>query len=73
MSSDTLDRTLTPDAVVTSEVPPVMLVTLNVPYDEAAVEFAIETAASTGAELWVCDAIPLGFENYAGHAAEAAA
>jgi universal stress protein family protein len=69
MSSDTLDRTLTPDAVVTSEIRPVMLVTLNVPYDEAAVEFAIETAASTGAELWVCDAIPLGFENYAGHVA----
>jgi len=69
VSSGTLDRTLAPDAVLRSGVRPVMLVTLNVPFDEAAVEFAIETAASTGAELWICDAIPLTFENYAGHVA----
>jgi hypothetical protein len=48
---------------------PVMLLTLNVPFEEDAVQFAIETAAATGADLWVCDAIPLGYENYAGHAA----
>jgi nucleotide-binding universal stress UspA family protein len=48
---------------------PVMLLTLNVPFDDAAVQFAVETAAATGAELWICDAIPLGFENYAGHVA----
>jgi nucleotide-binding universal stress UspA family protein len=46
-----------------------MLLTLNVPFDEEAVEFAIETAAATGAELWICDAIPLGFENYSTHVA----
>jgi hypothetical protein len=48
---------------------PIMLLTLNVSFDEDAVEFAIETAAETGAELWVCDAIPMGFENYVGHVA----
>jgi nucleotide-binding universal stress UspA family protein len=36
-----------------------MLLTLNVPFDEAAVELAIETAADTGAELYVCDAMAL--------------
>jgi hypothetical protein len=46
-----------------------MLLTLNVPFDEEAVEFAIATAAETGAELWICDAIPMGFENYVGHVA----
>ena len=69
MTTGTLDRASTPTAALDSAVRPVMLLTLNVPFDEAAVTFAIETAASTGADLWVCDAIPLGFENYVGHAA----
>ena len=46
-----------------------MLLTLNVPLDEAAVEFAIDTAAATGAELFICDAIPLEYRNYVGHVA----
>jgi nucleotide-binding universal stress UspA family protein len=48
---------------------PVMLLTLNVPFDPAAVEFAIDTAAETGCELYVCDAIPLEYRSYVGHAA----
>jgi nucleotide-binding universal stress UspA family protein len=46
-----------------------MLLTLNVPLDEEAVVFAIDTAAETGAALWICDAIPLEYRNYVGHAA----
>lgn len=46
-----------------------MLVTLNVPFDPVATEFALQTAAETGAELLVCDAIPLGYRNYVGHVA----
>ena len=69
MTTGTLDRASAPTAALDSAVRPVMLLTLNVPFDEAAVTFAIETAASTGSDLWICDAIPLGFENYAGHAA----
>jgi nucleotide-binding universal stress UspA family protein len=34
-----------------------MLLTLNVPFDEAAVDMAIETAADTGADLYICDAM----------------
>jgi nucleotide-binding universal stress UspA family protein len=66
----THDRPAPPVTVeVAHDVRPVMLLTLNVPFDEAAVEFAIDTAAETGAELWICDAIPMGFENYVGHVA----
>ena len=36
-----------------------MLLTLNVPFDEVAVEFAIQTATETGAELYICDAMPV--------------
>jgi nucleotide-binding universal stress UspA family protein len=46
-----------------------MLVTLNVPFDPVATEFALQTAAETGAELYVCDAIPLEYRNYVGHVA----
>jgi hypothetical protein len=46
-----------------------MLLTLNVPLDEEAVVFAIDTAAETGAALWICDAIPLEYRNYVGHTA----
>jgi nucleotide-binding universal stress UspA family protein len=38
---------------------PVMLLTFDVPFDEAAVALALDTAAETGAELYVCDGIPL--------------
>lgn len=38
---------------------PVMLLTFDVPFDGAAVAFALDTAAETGAELYVCDGIPL--------------
>jgi nucleotide-binding universal stress UspA family protein len=51
------------------DVRPVMLLTLNVPLDTAAVDFAIDTAAATGAELYICDAIPLDAHNYVGHVA----
>ncbi len=64
------DRPAAPaSAPVARDVRPVMLLTLNVPLDEAAAEFAIETAAETGAELYICDAIPLEYRNYVGHVA----
>ena len=46
-------------AATGTDVRPVMLLTLNTPLDPAAVRFAIETALETGAELLVCDAVPL--------------
>ena len=46
-----------------------MLLTLNVELEEAAIAFAIETAAQTGAELYICDAIPLEYRHYGGHVA----
>jgi universal stress protein family protein len=46
-------------AAIGTDVRPVMLLTLNTPLDPAAVTFAIETALETGAELLVCDAVPL--------------
>jgi hypothetical protein len=70
MTLATRQRPTAPDRLgVAHGVRPVMLLTLNVSFDEAAVEFAIETAAETSAELWICDAIPMGFENYVGHVA----
>jgi universal stress protein family protein len=48
---------------------PVMLLTLNTPLDPAAVEFAIGTAVETGAELFVCDAVPLTVGQPASNAA----
>jgi nucleotide-binding universal stress UspA family protein len=38
---------------------PVMLLTFDVPFDPVAVAFALDTAAETGAELYVCDGIPV--------------
>jgi nucleotide-binding universal stress UspA family protein len=38
---------------------PVMLLTFDVPFDDGAVAFAVDTAAETGAELYVCDGIPV--------------
>jgi len=69
MTSATLDRATAPARRALQSVRPVMLLTLNVPFDEAAVEFAIDAACDAGAELWICDAIPLSYENYSGHVA----
>jgi nucleotide-binding universal stress UspA family protein len=70
MSGQTLDRAAPPATPATAQQPrPVMLLTLNVELEEPAVEFAIETAAQTGAELYICDAIPLEYRNYVGHVA----
>ena len=61
----TLERPSAPSAVeVARDIRPVMLLTLNVPFEEPAVEFAVDTAAETGAELYICDAIPLPYANY---------
>lgn len=59
----TLDRSSTPTAATRHAVRPVMLLTLDVPFDDDAVRFAIETAAETGAELLVCDAVPIAMGN----------
>jgi hypothetical protein len=42
---------------------PVMLLTFDVPFDETAVDFAVESAAETGAELYICDGIPVSTGN----------
>ncbi|MGH3016140.1 MAG: universal stress protein [Gaiellaceae bacterium] len=42
---------------------PVMLLTFDVPFDRAAVAFAVDTAAETGAELYVCDGVPVATGN----------
>ena len=46
-----------------SDVRPVMLLTLDVPFDAQAVEFAIDSATQTGALLLVCDAVPINVAN----------
>ena len=43
---------------------PVMLLTCNVPFEEAAVMVAVDAAGDAGAELYICDAIPLGAFTY---------
>lgn len=48
---------------------PVMLLTLNVPFDPAATEFALDSAAETGAELYVCDGVAINTGNPAAAAA----
>jgi len=47
----------------TSDVRPVLLLTIDVPFDERAVEFAIDTAVETSAQLFVCDAVPIRVAN----------
>ena len=70
MTRETVDRLAPPQpASVAKSVRPVMLLTLNVELEEPAVKFAIESAGQTGAELWICDAIPLEYRNYVGHVA----
>lgn len=41
-----------------------MLLTCDVPFDEVAVGVALDAAADSGGEFYVCDAIPLGFSSY---------
>ena len=43
---------------------PVMLLTFNVPFEERAIRVAVDAAAEAGSELYLCDAIPLGYSNY---------
>ena len=70
MTRETLDRPAPPQAApVAQSVRPVMLLTLNVELEEPAIEFAIDSAGHAGAELWICDAIPLEYRNYGGHVA----
>jgi nucleotide-binding universal stress UspA family protein len=70
MTRGTLDRPAPPRAApVAQSVRPVMLLTLNVELEEPAIAFAIDSAAQTGAELYICDAIPLEYRNYVGHVA----
>jgi nucleotide-binding universal stress UspA family protein len=70
VTREILDRPAPPRAApVAQDVRPVMLLTLNVELEERAIAFAIESAAQTGAELYICDAIPLEYRNYVGHVA----
>lgn len=70
MSRGTLDRAAPPHAgPAARNVRPVMLLTLNVELEEPAITFAIDSAAESGAELYICDAIPLEYRNYVGHVA----
>jgi nucleotide-binding universal stress UspA family protein len=70
MMHETLDRPAPPAAGQAAwNVRPVMLLTLNVELEEPAIAFAIDSAAESGAELYICDAIPLEFRNYVGHVA----
>ena len=47
---------------------PVMLLTFDVPFDRAAAAFAVESAAEAGAELYVCDGVPVSMGNPVGAA-----
>jgi nucleotide-binding universal stress UspA family protein len=70
VTRETLDRPAPPAAgPATRNVRPVMLLTLNVELEEPAIAFAIDSAAEAGAELYICDAIPLEYRNYVGHVA----
>ena len=70
MSRETLDRSAPPQAEPAARnVRPVMLLTLNVELEEPAIAFAIDAASEAGAELYICDAIPLEYRNYVGHVA----
>ena len=63
-SGATLRRPTEPaSAGVAQDVKPVMLLTMDVPFDRVAVEFAVETSVETGAELYICDAVPIALGN----------
>ena len=64
MKGATLDGTLAPAATrIAQSVKPVMLLTVDVPFDRVAVYFAVDTAVETGAELYICDAVPIAVGN----------
>jgi universal stress protein family protein len=67
VSTATLDRSAVPAHAAATSVRPVMLLTLNVPFDDRAVDFAVETAAETGSILYLCDAVPIALGNPASH------
>jgi hypothetical protein len=67
VSSGTVLRPAAPARPAAASARPVMLLTLNVPFDERAVDFAVETAAETGSILYVCDAVPIALGNPASH------
>jgi nucleotide-binding universal stress UspA family protein len=70
VTRETLDPAAPPSAEsAPRNARPVMLLTLNVELEEPAIAFAIDSAAEAGAELYICDAIPLEYRNYVGHAA----
>jgi len=46
-----------------SKVRAVLLLTIDVPFDERAVGFAVDTAVETSAQLFVCDAVPIRVAN----------
>jgi nucleotide-binding universal stress UspA family protein len=59
VTATTSTPTVTADPIAPAAVKPVLLVTINTSFDSAAVEFAVATAAGTGAELLICDAVPM--------------
>ena len=65
MAELTLGRPEAPAALAAERaaVRPVMLLTFDVPFDAEAVAFAVESAAETGAELYVCDGVPVPTAN----------
>ena len=58
-----LPEVASPLAQSPAKVRPVMLLTFDVPFDHHAVDFAVETAAETGAELYICDGVPVPTGN----------
>jgi hypothetical protein len=65
MADLTLERPEAPRHLANGStiVRPVMLLTFDVPFDRIAVAFAVETAAETGAELYICDGVPVPTGN----------
>jgi nucleotide-binding universal stress UspA family protein len=51
-------------AATASAARPVMLLTCNVAFDPTAVRVAVDAAAESDAELYICDAIPIGYFTY---------
>jgi len=51
------------DVAAPPTIRPVMLLTFDVVFDPAAVEFAVDSAAEAGAELLVTDGVPLPIGN----------
>jgi nucleotide-binding universal stress UspA family protein len=68
-ASGTIDRVFAPPQVASDVAArPVMLLTLNVPFAEAAIEAAIEAAVDAGSELLICDAMGVA-PSYVSHMA----